>query len=425
MGATQLGVATMRNTWKRWVTQGGLIALALSLLASVATAETLLMPKRDGLKNASMVVWGVSTLPNGTAFSLDYGDATAPTVGNVGDRSYINFNHTYAAAGNYDVTLTVGAESATVRVQIFDSALLTADQLRSLKINMAIEDGLRYFWQGQAGRAGNFPANVQTNWGGDLTADTALIVLAFENHGYTLSGNTAPTGVYEKYIVRRGLNALMGSLAQVSIGVQAAGNPCVGSGAGWVGSDCVALTAVNDPGYSTAVAILPFAASGALSRVNTEVAGVTANKTFGEILQRLVNAEAWGQSDSNCGAGRGGFGYSHNGCQFDGSTVGWSVLGFLDAEAAGAVVPAFVRTEFAFGFNNALNTDGSFDYSADGSPNSVSSPGVQKVGIGLQGLFFLSDTGARVNLVKNNISSWWEGGPGIGQNNWSCNNPVS
>ena len=96
------------------------------------------------------------------------------------------------------------------------------------------------------------------------------------------------------------------------------------------------------------------------------------------------------------------------------------MLGFLDAEAAGAVVPAFVRTEFKFGFDNALNTDGSFDYSGDGSPVSQSSPGPQKTGIGLQGLYFLSDAGARVGLVSTNLSSWWEGGPGIGQNPWHC-----
>ncbi len=404
----------MKHSLKSWFLRGGLFAFVFSLLATAVSAETLLMPKRDGLAGTPIIVWGTTTLANGTAFTLDFGDASS-TSGTVGDRSYINFSHNYAAAGNYDVTLTVGAESATVKVQIFNPAAVTADQLRGLKINMAIEDGLRYFWQAQANRAANFPANVLTDWGGDITADTALIVLAFENHGYTLSGNVAPTGVYEKYIVRRGLNRIMGSLATINLSVQAAGNPCVGAGA-----DCVGLTATSDPGYATAVAMLPFAASGALTRVNTEVAGYTANKTYGEILQRLVNAEAFGQSDANCGAGRGGFGYSHNGCQFDGSTVGWSILGFLDAEAAGAVVPAFVRTEFAFGFNNALNTDGSFDYSADGSPNSVSSPGPQKTGIGLQGLFFLSDTGARVNLVSTNISSWWNGGPGIGQNPWGC-----
>lgn len=418
------------HAFKSWFLRGGLFAFVLSLLATAVSAETLLMPKRDGLAGTPIVVWGTTTLPNGTAFTLDYGDASS-SAGTVGDRSYINFSHNYAAAGNYDVTLTVGAESATVKVQIFNPAAVTADQLRGLKINMAIEDGLRYFWQAQANRAANFPANVFTDWGGDLTADTSLVVLAFENHGYKLTGNVAPTGVYEKYIVRRGLNRILASVAMINLSAQAAGNPCVGSGPGWSGADCVGLTATSDPGYATAVAMLPFAASGALSRVNTEVPGqdidpapgiqgYLQNKTFGEILQRLVNAEAFGQSDANCGAGRGGFGYNHNGCQFDGSTVGWSILGFLDAEAAGAVVPAFVRPEFTFGFNNALNNDGSFDYGADGSPNNFNSPGPQKVGIGLQGLFFLNDTGARVNLVKTNISSWWNGTSGIGGNNWWC-----
>ena len=395
----------------RWAGQAVVLALATLVTVSSASAETLMMPKRDALKGTSMVVWGVHTQSGSPACSIDFGDAT-PAADCTGlDRSYVTLNHTYATSGNFIATLTVGAETATVAIQVFDGLAMTADNLRSLKVNMAIQDGLRYLWTSQANRAGDFPASVTTNWGNSYSyADAALIVLAFENHGYKLTGNAAPTGLYEKYVVRRGLNYVLSQLSQITLGVQTAGNPCVGAGTGWDGSDCIGLsttTGDNHSGYGTSVSILPFAASGALSRVNTEVAGATANMTYGEVLQRLVNTAAWGQTDS--GAGRGGWGYAHNGGQFDGSTVGWAILGFLDAEAAGATVPAFVRTEFKFGFDNALNTDGSFDYGADGSPASVNNTNPQKGGIGLQGLFFIGETGgAREGLVKTYISSWWE-----------------
>lgn len=299
----------------------------------------------------------------------------------------------------------------------------TGDDNRSLGINMAIEDGLRSLWVSQEGRAANFPDSVTTHWGNGFPyADASLIVLAFENHGYKLTGNDAPTGVYENYVVRRGLNFVMQNLGATALGVTPQGDdPCIGSGTGWSGADCIGLSPPGDTGYSTAVAILPFAASGALSRVNTEAGGATAGMSFGEILQRLTNAEAWGQTDGVGNTNRGGFGYSHNGGQFDGSTAGWAILGFLDAAAAGATVPDWVKTEFKFGFDNTLNDDGSFDYSADASPGAPSNPGPAKVGIGLQGLFLTGElAGARVDAVKANINSWWPGAVpyGIGGNSW-------
>ena len=164
----------------------------------------------------------------------------------------------------------------------------------------------------------------------------------------------------------------MSNLSAIALGVTPQGdNPCVGSGAGWNGSDCVGLQTPGDQGYSIALAMLPFASSGALARQNTEVAGATANKTYGEILQRLTNALAWGQIDQNSANGRGGWYYTLNSTTLDGSTVGWDILGFLDAAAAGATVPPWVATEFKFGFDKALNNDGTFDYNGDGNPRSI------------------------------------------------------
>ena len=90
----------------------------------------------------------------------------------------------------------------------YDGAMLSADNLRGLNINRAIQDGLRFFWASQTNRAANFPAAVTTTWPGSyLTVTAALTALAFENHGYGLPNNdSVPTGIYEKYIVRRAIN---------------------------------------------------------------------------------------------------------------------------------------------------------------------------------------------------------------------------
>jgi VCBS repeat-containing protein len=410
------------------------LVTALTLAFTVAaSAETLLMPKRDGIRNQQLVIWGVTTQANGSAFTLTYGDGTQVT-GSVVDRSYIAFTKTYAAAGTYTVTLTVGAEpAAQVEIRIFDPATLpggvNGEAARALRINMAIENGLRYLWTSQASRAANFPLNAQTLWNQGASWPqqwTALVALAFQNHGYRLSNDgTPPTGIYEKYIVRRALNYVIANLGAVTIASQGSGfggqpvrNPCVGVAT----NPCTGLAPnSSDRGYATGIAMLPLAGSGALNRVNTEAAGAALNMTYREILQRLSNALAWGQTDQN-GAGRGGWGYNFNQGNFDGSTVGWALLGLMDAEAAGIEVPSWVKTEFAFGLTGALNNNGSLDYGANGSAVSHANPNLEKAGIGLQGMFFIGEIGgARADLTQDYISDRWNSGRlGTDYTGWSC-----
>ena len=402
------------------------VTIAMAAMASTAWAETLLMPKRDARTTAPVVVWGVHTQAAGTACSLDFGDGSAVQNCTGVDRSYIAFTHTYAAQATYTATLTVGAESATTTIQVFDPALFadggaSGDNNRSLGINMAIQDGLRFLWTSQLNRAANFPAGTTTDWSntGFPYADTSLVVLAFENQGYKITANVAPTGLYEKYIVRRGLNYVISQLSTLALGLTPAGNnPCA------VYADCVGLQPPGDQGYTTALAILGFAGSGALAQVNTEVAGYTNGKTYGEIMQRLVNAMIWGQNDS--GTGRGGWYYTFNSTVLDGSTMGWTTLALLDAAAAGATVPAFVKTEYTLGFNCALNTDGSFDYNGDCNPAVAGgvAPSPAKGGTGLLGLFYLGNPAsapASVGTVASYINGWWSGAGGIGGNYANCN----
>ncbi len=402
-----------------------MVTIAVVASASGAWAETLLMPKRDARTTAPVIVWGVHTQAAGTACSLNFGDGSALQDCTASDRSYIAFAHTYALQGTFIVKLTVGAEVANTTIQVFDPALFAdggaaGDNNRSLGINMAIQDGLRYLWTSQQSLAANFPAGATTLWNnsGYPYADTSLIVLAFENQGYKITANAAPTGIYEKYIVRRGLNFVIGSLNTLTLGLTPAGNnPCV------VYADCIGLAPPGDQGYTTAMAILSISGSGALAQINSEVAGYTNGKTYGEILQRSLNAMVWGQNDSS--NGRGGWYYSFNSSTLDGSTMGWTTLALLDAGAAGATVPAFVKTEYALGFNCALNTDGSFDYNGDCNPagdfSGVGSPA--KGGTGLLGSFYLGNPGgtpASVATIASYINGWWSGAGGSGGNYANC-----
>src|SRR5258706_12941800 len=106
----ETGYMSSLSDLKRALGLGCAIALVLLIGATSASAETLLMPKRDFLMGASEAVWGVTTQANGTAFVLDYGDG-AQTSGTVTDRSYIAFNHTYAISGPLTVQLCVWARA--------------------------------------------------------------------------------------------------------------------------------------------------------------------------------------------------------------------------------------------------------------------------------------------------------------------------
>lgn len=427
--------AWVSRSLARVVKKAALAMIAIAATASVAHADTLLMPARDYLMGTSEVVWGISTLANGTAFTLDYGDLSPATTGTVADRSFIAFNHTYAISGTFTVTLTVGAETATVPVQVFNGALLSAADLRGLKINKAIEDGLRFLWNTQTNRT-TFDTVPTTSWDGSFPrVGTSFVVLAFENHGYKLPNNAStPTGLYEKYAVQRGLNFIVANLTQQVLNVQTAGNPCVGIPTEL--TDCVGLfNPDSSPGYGTAIASLAVLGSTALSRpIPAGLGGSTgvyvAGKTLGEVAQRLMNTVAWGQNDGGAGCtGRGGWFYSltNNGCvTSDGSTVGWNVLALLDAGASGVAVAPFVSSEFAFDMASSGNSDGSFDYNADNNPAADSLPNLARAGIYLQSLFYrgvvLGDP--RVTAATKAINDRWTAGLpgdytatcGVGQN---------
>ncbi len=399
---------------------GRLAALAagiVALAAATASADTRIMPTRQALKGVDVVVWGNTTLANGTAYSLDCGNG-AVTNSTVVDQSYIQRTCNYGAAATFTATLTVGAEVATTKIAVVDPAAATAFDLRNTKINMAIEDGLRFLYQAQADRAVAFTTN-KTTWNFATTSNNpnafgALALLAIQNHGHAVNGPA--TDIFQP-VVQRALNYIFDNLIQRDM------TPCDEDPGPGVSNPCInvpapvniGLSATNDflDGYATPIMAAAIAAATSASPTRVVDAGLgsqnsnfVAGRTYAEILQRVVNAVAWGQSDS--GLGKGGWYYNlQAGSSSDGSTMGWALLGLIDSQSAGATIPAFVKTNFQNVLNNQLNNDGTIDYQVDGQPTSVGS--MTKVGISLQGLAFLGTPAAdpKVTTTQNYIKTNW------------------
>src|SRR4051812_22483285 len=407
---------SLLNTRTRWNVQR-LILMATGLVAIAATsasADTRIMPTRQALKGVNVVVWGNTTLANGTAYTLDCGNGVS-TSGTIGaapaEMSYVQPTCNYAIEASFTAKLTVGAESASTTIAVVDPATASAFDLRAAKINMAIEDGLRFLYQAQANRQTAFLTN-QTTWNSFTTSNDpnafgALALLAIQNHGHAVNGPA--TDIFQP-VVQRGLNYIFDRLRQRDM------TPCDEDPGPGVSNPCInvpapvniGLSATQDglDGYATPILAAAIAAATSASPgrlvdagLGSQNANFVAGKTYSEILQRVVNAVAWGQSDS--GNGKGGWYYSlQAGNVSDGSTMGWGLLGMIDSQAAGATIPAFTKPDFAGVLSRQLNNDGTIDYQVDNNPASVGS--MTKVGISLQGLAFtgVSDADARVTTVK-------------------------
>jgi len=384
----------------------------VAMTAATASADTRIMPNRQALMGTSIIVWGNTTQANGTAFTLDCGNGST-TSGPVVDRSYIQMSCTYSSANSFTATLTVGAETATATIAVVDPATASAFDLRAAKINMAIEDGLRYLYQSQLNRAANFLSN-QTMWNSNTTASNpnafgALAILAMQNHGHPVNGPA--TDIYSP-VVARGLNYLFDKMGQINLASDCgtAEDPCQNVPA----PTNIGLGPTDgNNGYATPIYGAAIAAAVNAAPLMTVPAGIGSNnanfvagRTFAEILQRIVNADAWGQSTA--GTGRGGWTYGLRGISAsDGSTTGWAMLGLIDAQSAGAVIPAFVKTRFNNLLTTQLNTNGTWDYQVDGNPASGGS--MTRVGVSLQAMAFLGVTApdARITAAENYITTNW------------------
>ena len=406
------------------------LALGVNASSAWATANVRMMPDTDGSQDRggvvsgdTLVVWGNTDFANGSAFTIDFGDGSPVLNGFVGDKSYIATTHVYTAvlnATDYTASLTVGGETETATVRVFlPTPTNSAETIREIRVGNAIRDGLRSLYVNQSSRAATF-ATSKTSWASSAThgidqtmSATSLAVLAFENHGFNV--NDDPNKAIYQAVIQRGLNFIFDKLGQLTVTAQAAGDPCVSVSDS--PAPCVGLkTTGTRQGYATSIA--SFAVAGAVAGgaganvvaagLGASNAGFVAGKTYSEILQRQINAIAWGQSESASAADRGGWRYSLN-FDTDGSAIGWAVLAMLDGAAAGATLPAFVATELAFVIGATSCDDGGGPLTKGLGYTTCSTGNVLRTGVALQALALMGSdpNGPSAKNATDYINDAW------------------
>jgi len=315
-------------------------------------------------------VWGNVTgsdfSAGGGAYSWDYGDGSPVNTQNVGDPYHLSAPHAYAAGGTYTATLTVtdygtGASgSAQVRIDVRPSI----DS--QVQINLAIESGLKYlyltqdrFGNGWHYQSGGWSVNPSTQTDG--AAQTALSLLAFENHGHTpLSPST---DIYLDTVVN-GFSYVFTSLndwrtpdSSGQLWTSQTMSPDYSYQYNWMNPNQFNLPGIigyngsdDDSFYPQGMLMMAIAASGPISSAAPNLTVPSSvpyigGWTYYQVLQSMVSYTAWAQADPGSSQ-EGGWRYIPNSEDGDNSVGQWPVIGLEAAEAQwGIKAPDWVKSE--------------------------------------------------------------------------------
>jgi len=212
----------------------------------------------------------------------------------------------------------------------------------------AIKNGLAWL-------AGNQQADGRWVYSGGVedVAATGSALLAF------MEQKDKPGGWFgEDYtsVVNKGYAYILTNAQSVGIGVQAAGNPDTnGNG---IGVKFVPGGINGRDTYVTGLVLPALAKRGNLG--DTIAVGSQVGRTYADVIQDTVDYFAWGQNDA--GYARGAWRYYANSGDADNSTAQWPVVGMLYAQNAGAVIPAFVKTEMKGWIDYIQNPNGGSGY---------------------------------------------------------------
>jgi len=293
-------------------------------------------------------------------YEWDFGDGSPADIGVVSDPYIIETAHAYAGSVGdiFVATLTVtdtGGESGSDNylVTIRDGSVL------SVQVNVAIDEGL---WRLHKDLIRATYADGtdygSLSYGGNSAAATGAGIEAFEIHGHLPTGNVKEDPYVET--VQRGLNYLLANTNVHPIGLQTAGDPDTnGNGIG--------LGCYTDSGrtmYECGITLMTFASSKAPGMIAATGPVNVVGRSYGDIVQDMVDYVTFGQSDPSTGVYRGGWRYYANYGHSDNSCSQWPVIGMEAAETNfGTTIPGFVKSELTLWINYIQNdTSGGSGY---------------------------------------------------------------
>lgn len=280
---------------------------------------------------------------------------------------------------------------------------------------------------------------AQNRWGGywwygawpETTAATSAALLAFMEQGYKPGDDVVFGANNYGDVVGDGLKYLFTQAQTYPIGPQPAGNPDTnGNGVGVKfvpGDDDVRDT------YVTGLTLPAIVKAEQLKPGSVVPNGPLMGQSFDTVIQDMVDYFAYGQNDA--GYAKGAWRYYANSGDADNSTAQWPPMGMLYAQAAGATIPAFVKTEMGQWIDYIQNRSGGWYDGASGYdgpwniPNESKTGGllIQMVFSGLTGVgtpFNLADPDVQaalgfLNRTWQNGASGWDGNFGHPYAMWS------
>ncbi|UCF04069.1 MAG: hypothetical protein JSV33_08930, partial [bacterium] len=336
-------------------------------------------------------IWG--NVSGGTppyTYEWDFGDASPPVVGPVSNANYIFTYHAYSLIGVYYAQLTVTdalaeTASATVRIDVaFDA--------QQVRVNAAIEDGLRYLYLHQS---------TDGRWSsGYPEAATGAAVAEFCIRGHLPSNDWAEDIYADR--VQLGLDWLFAHMSTFPIYSHGyCGNPdSNGNGVG------IRVNSCNT--YCDGIVMFALATSRNPGRITTTGPPGVVDSTYRAVLVDMVDQLAFSQTES--GNARGGWRYSvctPNYGSSDNSIVQWCSIALEAAEAPPWNISASncVKDELARWLAYSQCTDGGFAYRY--------CPGVTvaRTGSGIYSHYYLdvdrNTLEAPVNNALNNLCINW------------------
>lgn len=297
-------------------------------------------------------------------YTWDFGDGTPVVTGVVTNQYVVEATHAYTGTPGTIVTARLTIQNTTTGES--DSALYFVqiqDKTLDVEANVAIDEGLWYLHK-TMNRAWPDKGDWRqsTSCGSRCASSYYYVATAVNTNAFFVNGHLETGDTSNPYTetVQRAMKRVFEMLRTINIGsVTYPAGSLIGTVDPDSNGNGLGIEVANtDPPYQGGSFIDVIVASGTPNAVvTTGVVGIN-GRTYADVVQDMVDAYAWGQT--NTGSYYGGWRYNWNYGHSDNSTNQWAAIGLIAAEREfGATVPPWVKTANVNSVNLTQLTSGS------------------------------------------------------------------